>query len=180
MFVYFQNIESEKQKELQAQTDKMTGLYNKDTTECLVRQALSGSGGGKNLFAFIILDIDNFKSINDSCGHAVGDLAITEFASIIRQNVRKGDILGRVGGDEFAAFVPIPSIEWAEKKVSELSKALHGSHSAEGKTYGLSASIGVSFAPKDGEDFETLYKNADAALYRIKAMGKNGYALFSK
>ncbi|GHV52461.1 hypothetical protein FACS1894216_08640 [Synergistales bacterium] len=179
MFVYFQNIESEKQKEIQAQTDKMTELYNKDTAERLVRQALSECGG-ENLFAFIILDIDNFKSINDSCGHAVGDLAITEFASIIQRNFRKGDILGRMGGDEFMAFVPIPSIEWAEKKVSELSKALCGSHSAEGKTYSLSASIGVSFAPKDGADFETLYKNADSALYRIKEMGKNGYALFSR
>jgi len=86
-------------------------------------------------------------------------------------------VLGRVGGDEFAAFIPAPDSEWVEDKAKELSNALRVTCTEGGKNWEMSASIGVSIAPIDGNDFDTLYQKADAALYQTKQRGKNGYTI---
>lgn len=87
-------------------------------------------------------------------------------------------ILGRIGGDEFVAFIPIPDTRWVESKARELSAALNFNCVREEKEWKLSSSIGVSIAPEDGNDFKTLYEKADAALYRTKQRGKNGYTIY--
>ena len=130
------------------------------------------------LFAFIIFDIDNFKQANDRFGHAFGDGVIREFTQTIRRHFESGDVLGRIGGDEFAAFLPVPEERFAADKVKELSRDLDRAYAHDGKSWHISASIGVAFAPRDGSDFTSLYQNADAALYQTKARGKNGFTLY--
>ncbi|MCB6367156.1 sensor domain-containing diguanylate cyclase [Intestinibacillus massiliensis] len=180
MFTYRKNIDAEKRLELRmearAQSDEMTGLYTKTATQQHIEQRLAEDGDG--MFGFFIFDIDNFKQVNDRFGHAFGDEVIRMFADTVRQHFRKGDVIGRIGGDEFAAFLPVPDAGWAAKKAEELSRALHVAYESGGMRWEVSASIGVAVAPRDGRDFDTLYRNADAALYCTKKRGKDGYTIF--
>ena len=180
MLTYRQNIEPEKQQEqrlqLLALTDEMTGLLTKSATQRRIEKLLYDRPG--ELFAFFIFDIDNFKQANDLFGHAFGDGVIKEFTQVIRSHFRSGDVLGRIGGDEFVAFLSIPEERFAADKVKALSRDLDRSYACGGKSWHISASIGVAFAPRDGRDFASLYQNADAALYQTKARGKNGFTLY--
>lgn len=175
MFTYRKNINAEKEKEIRASFDEMTGFLTKMETEREITALLSKPAA--EVYAFFLFDVDNFKQANDSCGHAFGDYCIREFTSIIRTHFRVNDVLGRVGGDEFAAFIPAPDSEWVEDKAKELSNALRVTCTEGGKSWEMSASIGVSIAPIDGNDFDTLYQKADAALYQTKQRGKNGYTI---
>ena len=167
MYIYRKNIDAEKRKEKQiterARLDEMTGLYTKTVTERIIKSLLAKNAQEK--YAFFIFDIDNFKKVNDEFGHAFGDAVIKEFTKIIRSRFRKNDVIGRIGGDEFAAFIPIPHEEWAAEKAQELSKALNATYTEMASTWNFSASIGVALAPKDGTAFEVLYRKADTALY---------------
>lgn len=180
MLIYRQNIDNEKQRELQMaekiHRDSLSGLYNKAATQELARKILTEKPEG--MYAFFILDIDNFKMVNDTCGHVVGDQVIADFAEKIMSQFQKGDIVGRIGGDEFAVFVSIPSEEWAEGKARILSKVLRYEFSQGQKSCHISASIGVAVYPGAGKNFETLYQNADSALYQRKKCGKNGYTIY--
>lgn len=180
MFTYRKNIDEEKRREMQiskqAEVDAMTSTLNKSTTQRYIEEILQN--GEKGEHALFIIDIDNFKQVNDSYGHAFGDLVITEFASALKRQFRRGDIIGRIGGDEFAAFVPVPNVQWAVKKAQELSRALDIECSEDLFYCKVTASIGVAFSPQHGENFEQLYKNADSAMYQIKKRGKNNYAFY--
>lgn len=175
MFTYRKNIDAEKEKEIRASFDEMTGFLTKMETERKITSQLSIPADG--VYAFFLFDIDNFKQANDSCGHAFGDYCIKEFTSIIKKHFRANDVLGRVGGDEFAAFIPAPDADWVEDKAKDLSKALRVTCKSGEKIWKMSASIGVSIAPIDGNDFDTLYQKADTALYLTKQRGKNGYTI---
>lgn len=181
MLVYRQNIDNEKRQELlmaeKMQRDYLSGLYNKAATQELIRMHLMKNPN--DAYAFFILDIDNFKLVNDTCGHSVGDRVIEDFSDKIKRQFRDRDIVGRIGGDEFVVFIPIPSREWVESKAEMLSQILQYEFAGEGKRCRISASIGVAIAPDSGTNFETLYQNADTALYRTKKNGKNGYTIFA-
>lgn len=181
MLVFRQNIDDEKKREVwmaeKMQRDTLTGLYNKAATQEYIRRSL-GENPGK-IYVFFIVDIDNFKKVNDTCGHAVGDLVIADFAKKLRQQFREEDIVGRIGGDEFVMFVPAMSKEWAEKKAEHLAQLLQYEFSDGAKSCGISSSIGAALAPEAGTDFETLYKNADSALYQTKEKGKRGYTIYN-
>lgn len=168
MFAYRKNIDTEKKRELQAATDEMTGLFTKKVTERLIDRQLTKCPGG--LFAFMIFDIDCFKDVNDHHGHAFGDYCICTFTKIIKEHFRDGDIIGRIGGDEFVVFIPVPGVNFAEVKAAELSSALDTVISKEDVSCHISASIGVSVSPRNSMDFE--------ALYQTKQRGKNGFTLF--
>lgn len=180
MLIYRQNIDSEKRHELlmteKMQRDSLSGLYNKAAAQELARALLINNPD--HFYAFFILDIDNFKTVNDTCGHAVGDQVIADFAKKIKKQFREEDIVGRIGGDEFAVFVPVPSKEWVQMKAKMLSKVLCYEFSDGQKSCFISASIGVAVSPEDGTNFEALYQNADTALYQTKENGKNGYTLY--
>lgn len=180
MLVYRQNIDSEKRQELlmaeKMQRDFLTGLYNKAATQELIRMLLARCPNQS--YAFFILDIDNFKAVNDTCGHAFGDQVITDFAQKIKRQFREQDIVGRIGGDEFVVFVPISGEEWAQTKAKLLSQTLHYEFLSNDKSCLISASIGVAISPEAGTNFETLYQNADTALYQTKENGKNGYTIY--
>ena len=179
MLVYRQNIEAEKQRELflyrQTQRDSLTGLYNQAATRDHIRRLLAEHP--EEPFAFFILDIDDFKQVNDRKGHAMGDAVLADFAKAIRDQL-EGGILGRIGGDELVAFLPVQSREEGERKAGELVAALHREVVASAGSCAISASVGVALSPEAGVDFETLYQNADLALYQAKRQGKNGYAVY--
>lgn len=180
ILVYRQNIDSEKRLELsmteQMQLDSLSGLYNKAATQELARKMMSENPD--RVYAFFILDIDNFKTVNDTLGHATGDMVIADFAQKLKQQFRKDDIVGRIGGDEFVALLPISSKEVVEKKARALAQALHYDYSSDSKHCSVSASIGVAVSPEAGKNFETLYQNADSALYQTKRKGKQGFTLY--
>lgn len=175
MFTYRKNIDGEKNNELKAQTDEMTGFYTRQATERAVSKMLAEKPDGR--YAFFILDIDNFKQANDRFGHAFGDHCIRIFAALIRRHFRDHGVLGRIGGDEFAAFISAPDKKWVEAKARALSAALCTVCEDGAARWSMSASIGVALAPRSGTDFKTLYQNADAALYRVKENGKNGFLI---
>lgn len=180
MYTYRKNIDEEKQKEIrikkEAQTDQMTGMLTKKATERAVQKILSEASG--SIYCFYIFDIDNFKQVNDRYGHAFGDAVIIEFAGLIRNHFRETDITGRIGGDEFAVFVPLSIPEQAEEKAVELKAILDTVYEKDGQSWHITASIGAALAPADGTDFDTLYKKADSALYTVKNAGKNNYAFW--
>lgn len=178
MFIYRKNIDEDKKKELMAYFDEMTKLLTKTATRRTISSLLRENPG--KMYALFLFDIDNFKQVNDSLGHSFGDFCIREFTGIIRRSFREEDVLGRVGGDEFLAFIPVRDIGWVENKLKELTCALDTDCRKDEKLWHMSASIGVAIAPSDGDDFETLYEKADAALYRTKQTGKNGYTIFGQ
>ncbi len=176
MFTYRKNIDAEKQKEVQANTDEMTRCYTKKATERVIEQQLSQKPD--TAYAFFIFDIDNFKQANDQFGHAFGDMCIREFVGIIKKHFRETDIIGRIGGDEFAAFIPIPNIAWTETKAQELTAALDTVCTDKNASWKMSVSIGISLYPFHGKDFAALYLRADNALYQTKQHGKNGFTIY--
>lgn len=180
MLVYRQNIDSEKRREIvmaeKMRRDALSGLYNKAATQELIRRLLAEHP--ERMYAFFILDIDDFKLVNDTFGHAMGDQVIADFAGKIKRQFRENDIVGRIGGDEFVVFVPIPAKEWVGKKVEALSQSLRYEISQGDKTGSITSSIGVAISPEDGANFETLYQNADGALYQAKENGKNRYTFY--
>ncbi len=180
MFVYRQNIDEEKRHEYEMidkmERDSLTGLFNKAATQNYINKQLQETNESE--FAFFILDIDNFKNVNDTLGHAAGDEVITEFAAALRNEFRDGDIAGRIGGDEFVVFIPAVSREWTERKGRLLVEALRYDFAKDGKSCHITASIGAALAPRDGNTFEMLYKNADKALYETKKRGKDGVTIF--
>lgn len=161
----------------QAQRDAMTGLYNKVTTQRYIEQQI---WGGILNGALLIVDIDNFKDVNDTLGHDSGDTALIEVARQLRQLFRAGDIVGRVGGDEFMVFVVgMEEGENLEQKLRDISTVFNWSFSKNDIEYDISCSIGVALYPRDGKDFSSLSKRADAALYFAKQNGKNRFAIYS-
>lgn len=160
-----------------AEQDALTGMYNKITSHSLIRSYLQDKAD--EVSAMMIIDIDNFKSINDTLGHLYGDAVLTELSRVMRRSFRDADILGRIGGDEFIVFLKgISSVDNARLNAEKVLR-LFSELRSKGKidTF-ISCSIGVSLYPMDGEDFTTLYRNADHALYQAKKEGKNRYAIY--
>ena len=177
-----QNIDKDKRLELSlqemAQRDGLTGLYNKMTTQELIEKRLAGHQNGDGLFAMVMLDIDNFKELNDSLGHVAGDRIIQEFAHCISAGFAATDLVGRVGGDEFIALTCKPSIEALHQQLEELYRTIRTSTFGGDGHYRVAASMGVAIFPQHGATFNDLYARADAALYRAKQSGKDTFAFF--
>lgn len=180
MFTYHQNIDAQKLQERKLmesmEMDSLSLLYNKAATQDKISRILQEKPG--LMYAFFILDMDDFKKVNDTFGHAAGDKVIADFAHRLKQNFRQDDIVGRIGGDEFVAFIAVGSSELVNRKAEELIKTLHYEFQ-DGHIHCLiSSSIGISFAPEAGKDFDSLYKKADIALYQAKAEGKGKYVIY--
>ncbi|MCR5107715.1 MAG: GGDEF domain-containing protein [Lachnospiraceae bacterium] len=155
-----------------AETDLLSGLYNKITTENKIKEYISESEDNKAMM--FLIDIDNFKKINDTMGHAFGDEVIKSVGQALKAQFRASDIVGRLGGDEFVVFLKnMPDNETMMKESKKLDLLFKDFQVGTYTRYKPTASIGVTVFPKDGQDFETLYKRADEALYRSKNNGKN-------
>ena len=171
------NIDERKSKEealqLKAEHDPLTGLYNRLALEQLTNRRLAQHKTTMTA-ALIMLDIDNFKKVNDQFGHTFGDFVLQFVSRKMRSIFRENDVLGRIGGDEFAVFLDdMPSTERLVAKGEELRQLMSSDITDNGKSMHLSVSLGIAFAPRDGMDFQTLYHHADEAAYVAKKTGKD-------
>lgn len=163
-----------------SQQDSLTKLFNKEETEFHIQKALADRARG-GIAALLMVDIDNFKGVNDQLGHQFGDTVLMDVSRRIKSLFRETDIIGRLGGDEFAVFLPqAPSSKVITEKAEALINALRYTYFGENKQYKLSGSVGVALCPQHGTTFEELYANADAALYECKRRGKDGYAIYDR
>lgn len=170
---------NEKKKELEdkADTDLLTGLNNKLATERKIKDYMVQNPNKQSMM--FILDIDNFKKINDTMGHAFGDEVLRSLGLQIGAIFRASDIIGRVGGDEFMVFLKdIPNDEAILKEAKKVETFFKSFQAGEYVKYKATASIGVAIFPQEGSDFETLYKAADQGLYKAKKRGKNQLAFY--
>lgn len=156
--------------------DPLTKTYNRAAAIEKINEYLA-DGNQKNC-AFYIIDLDNFKAVNDNLGHMMGDKALIDVAEIIRRHVRSRDIFCRLGGDEFVVFLENIPKHVIPRNVESLIRKLTLSYEADGKRETFSASVGIALSPADGTEFQTLYEKADKALYKVKKSGKNGYAMY--
>ncbi len=162
----------------QAETDGLTGIYNKITTETLVREKLADTPARP--CALLIADLDSLKPINDSLGHAQGDRAIKSMAGALMAQFRRSDIIGRIGGDEFLAFLDGVGDEARLRGVmAAFMRQLATVRIGENDDVALCGSIGVATGVIGRDSFDELYRKADTALYHVKRNGKNDYAFYT-
>ena len=170
------DIEDEKQREQElirrAETDSLTGVLNREAFLKKVQNVLRTEGYG-GTHALFMLDIDNFKSLNDTKGHQMGDHFLIKMAKTIKTCFRNTDIVGRLGGDEFFVLMRYtPGYSITKKNANALLNAINQLCS-EYDVPGFSVSIGISTYPENGTTFDELYEEADKALYRAKIKGKS-------
>ncbi|GAA4008606.1 hypothetical protein GCM10022631_20930 [Deinococcus rubellus] len=164
---------------LQATHDSLTGLANRSLFIEQLQSALATSRLGGLPVALLFIDLDDFKGLNDSLGHSVGDQMLREFAVRLQSCVRQGDLLARISGDEFTVILPGTGNEHAVQIAQRCLKALELPFIAEEqeREVYLTASIGISVTPEGGHDAETLRRSADLAMYHAKSR-KSGWAMF--
>jgi diguanylate cyclase (GGDEF)-like protein len=164
-----------------ANYDSLTGLPNRNLFMDRLQQAQAHAFRSGESFALMLLDVDQFKAFNDSFGHAVGDVVLQTAALRIKQCLRNEDTVARLGGDEFCLLLEKTALRRDVKKVLEkISVILREPFAVDGHNITMQASIGVAFYPEHGEDGHSLLKQADDAMYRVKAKGGNGYLFVDK
>ena len=177
------DITKEKQEkedlERKANLDGLTKLNNKARTRVLIEEYLNKHEAESGLHGFYLIDIDNFKQVNDTWGHLCGDELLVQFANRLIGSFTTADVLGRVGGDEFLIFVPnIKSYaegkRIAQKIVNRGSSIYMDNHQV------VTVSVGMSVYPKDAQSYDALYRTADLALYHAKRKGKNVFCAYDK
>ena len=176
------NIHEKKIKEmellLRAEKDALTGLYNQGATEQLIRNAIEDNDG-ETLKALMIIDLDNFKEANDLIGHSQGDILLEQTAGILSEIFRGGDIIGRIGGDEFIVFVKnLTSLSEADVLANSIVNRVSFVLDVEESQIHVTCSVGVSVLPYHGKEYEELFKKADRAVYTAKANGKCNYRIY--
>ncbi|GAB3493262.1 hypothetical protein GCM10027399_12900 [Curvibacter fontanus] len=172
---------AEQQVEFLAYRDVLTGLPNRLLLQDRFGQAMAHAERSQNKVALLFLDLDNFKTINDSLGHAVGDALLQEIAVRLGACVRETDTISRQGGDEFLIVLSdLGGTEAIPPVLLKIRERLQAPFAVDGHELTTSASIGVALYPDDGRDFETLLKRADTAMYRAKDAGRNHYRFFDE
>lgn len=175
-----ENIEKGHQLSYLASHDGLTGLPNRSLLQDRMSQAIGHADRSEQMLAILFIDLDRFKNINDSLGHNIGDTVLKATAGRLIDCVREVDTIARLGGDEFV--VMLTSIDRREDIIAVAHKALEAiakPFNIDGYELFFTASIGISIYPKDGEDEQTLLKNADTAMYRAKEGGKNRFELYT-
>jgi diguanylate cyclase (GGDEF)-like protein len=158
-----------------ASRDPLTGLYNRRYFNSMLEYEIDRSGRHRHEFSILLLDIDNFKEVNDSYGHSAGDAALCSVAEVIEQHIRKADLAARLGGDEFAVILMETGGEGALSVAEKLGGALREEMFAPSETehFQLTVSIGIVTYPHDASNEADLLKRVDIAMYRAKQLGKN-------
>lgn len=163
-----------------AQIDGLTAVYNKEHTQPAIDHFLQMSHPD-TLHAFLILDIDKFKDVNNTYGHAVGDKVLQRVGEFLKSQFRDGDIIGRIGGDEFVILMKqVSSKEAALARVQNMVERIRSIKHAEMDGKPITFSVGVAFSPEQGIRFDDLYRNADKALYQTKRGGRNNFSVYEK
>ena len=168
-----------------AETDLLSGLLNKISMEKRITEWIARAGDSEG--AFYILDLDNFKQVNDKIGHSAGDKAICDAANKLNLVFSERDFISRIGGDEFCVFLTLPGTLAKDKihdiiveKARVLNSILHETYCLDEITVNVTSSIGISLFPSQAATYKDLFELADAALYRVKKQGKNNFALYDE
>jgi len=161
--------------------DTLTGLPNRRLLDDRLKQAVYLAQRRDTKVAVMLIDLDNFKQVNDTLGHRAGDAVLRETAQRLARCVRKSDTLARHGGDEFVVVLPDLKLEADCQVVAEkVLRVLEPEFLVDERSLRLSASIGVSVFPSDAGEGDTMLRNADAAMYRAKQLGKNNYRFYGR
>jgi diguanylate cyclase (GGDEF)-like protein/PAS domain S-box-containing protein len=172
--------ESQERLERLANHDSLTDLPNRGFFHSRLQHAIAAASRQTHPLAVLFIDLDNFKVINDTLGHDVGDQLLIEAAERLKRCVRQEDTLARFGGDEFAVLLEdLGGAREAARTAQRLVKSMSAPFRLSGREMFVSASIGISIYPSDGTDLVTLMKNADTAMYKVKQQGRNGYQFFT-
>lgn len=163
-----------------AQIDGLTAVFNKEHTQPAIDEFLQKSCPG-SAHAFLILDIDKFKDVNDTYGHAAGDKVLQHVGEFLKSQFRDDDIIGRIGGDEFVILMKqVSSREAALARVQNMVEQIRSVKHPEMDGQAITFSVGVAFSPEQGIQFDALYRNADKALYQTKRGGRNNFSVYEK
>ena len=169
---------SKEEAERLARVDELTGLYNRRAFYEYGKVLTNNSQRNNDELAMILMDIDNFKTINDSFGHAAGDAALKQIGPILLQRLRKSDIFARIGGEEFGLLLPKTSLNEAAKLAEELRQVIeHTPVTFDHESFTITASFGVTSGVCD---IDMLVKQADMAMYQSKDSGRNAVICDSK
>ncbi len=161
--------------------DNLTGLPNRGLLMDRIKVACASALRNKKIVAVLFIDLDGFKAINDTLGHEAGDDLLTWVGVVLQQCVRGNDTVARIGGDEFSAVITdIDCIDHVHSIAQKIVQRLSEQVNIKGAPVTIGASVGVSFYPDDADDAEALIREADQAMYEVKAHGKNGYRFFSQ
>lgn len=175
-----QRKETEKQLEYRAHYDSLTGLPNRLLFRDRLVNSLAHALRNRVGVAVMYLDVDHFKLVNDGLGHSFGDLLLADVARRLQESLRASDTISRIGGDEFSVLLPeVTNAEAVAGVARKILDALARPFRVDNHEIFVTASIGISCFPADGEDAETLLKCADAAMYRAKELGRNQAQLFT-
>ena len=162
-----------------ATRDPLTGLANRSLLAERTAQAVVAAAHGRSQLALLAIDLDRFKLVNDSLGHAAGDALLRAVAERLQNALRREDTLGRFGGDDFVLlWNGLKSRDEAAQLGERLLSILSRPFTIEGRTLSVGASIGIALYPRDGQDFAELLKNADAAMYSAKEAGRAAFRFF--
>ena len=156
--------------------DPLTGLYNRRQFSAMLDYEIGRSDRHHHEFSVLLLDLDNFKDINDTWGHPTGDDALVGVGEVLREHIRKGDIASRIGGDEFAVILTETGREGGATVAENIGRALRERifSSPDGKAFHLTVSIGIVTFPHDAQNVTDLMAGVDLAMYRAKELGKDG------
>jgi diguanylate cyclase (GGDEF)-like protein/PAS domain S-box-containing protein len=171
--------QSQEQLDFLAHHDPLTGLPNRLLFNARLQHSLQRAARSGKPLALLFLDLDHFKNVNDSLGHPVGDRLLQQLAQTMAAQVRQQDTLARLGGDEFALFledveIPDDVIHVAQKLLDIFARPI----AVDEHEFLLTVSIGIGLYPHDGQDVDTLVRNADAAMYQAKVLGRNNYQFY--
>jgi diguanylate cyclase (GGDEF)-like protein/PAS domain S-box-containing protein len=158
--------------------DALTGLPNRWYLQTYMKEYIRSAEGIQGSFNVLLLDLDHFKVINDSLGHQAGDILLQEVANRLRKMLKNNYTLSRLGGDEFILIVPDTFQDQAQNISNQVMRIMEQPFYIQKQKINITTSIGISTYPKDGEDINTLIKNADIAMYRSKERGRNCFLAF--
>jgi len=163
-----------------AHYDELTGLANRNMFSQILDHALAQARRSGKPLATLFIDLDRFKNINDTLGHEAGDHVLKDVAQRLRECLRDNDTVGRLGGDEFVVMIEdLPQLVYVATVAQKIIDAVAKPFLLNQQDFHLTASIGISTYPADGEDMQSLLKNADIAMYRAKEQGRNNYQFYS-
>lgn len=165
--------------EYKATRDPLTGVYNKEVTIKKIEKFINGNRNSKHILMFI--DFDDFKKINDNYGHLKGDKILVYVINRIKEVFSEGEIIGRIGGDEFVVFAGnVTDVDEVIRRAESLITALDTTYEEGSSTIPISGSIGIAMYPEDGNHYEQLIDCADKALYKVKEQGKNNFMMYNR